>query len=174
MSAIDYDLKKIRGIAFDVDGVLSAATIPLAPDGEPLRLVNTKDGYAIQLAIKRGLRLAIITGGTTHGVQKRFENLGIENVFMRSSHKLPVLQRWMEAEGFTPEQVAFAGDDIPDIPAMEYAGLACCPSDAAPEVKRICRYISHREGGYGVGRDIIEQVLKAQDKWMSDDVAFGW
>lgn len=174
MSSINYDLKKIKGIAFDVDGVLSTSTIPLSENGEPLRLVSTKDGYAIQLAVKRGLKLAIITGGKTLGVRRRFEGLGIENVYMGASCKLPVLQQWMAAENLKPEEVIFVGDDIPDIPAMQYVGLPCSPADAAPEVKAISLYISRHEGGYGVGRDILEQVMKAQDKWMSDNIAFGW
>lgn len=174
MSAIDYDLTKIKGIAFDVDGVLSTSTIPLSENGEPLRLVNTKDGYAIQLAVKRGLKLAIITGGTTKGVQRRFEGLGIKDVFMGSAQKLPVFEKWIMDNGLFPEEVIFVGDDIPDIPALMYAGLPCAPADAAPEVKAVSRYISRFEGGYGVGRDILEQVMKAQDKWMSDHIAFGW
>lgn len=174
MSAIDYDLKKIKGIAFDVDGVLSTSTIPLSESGEPLRLVSTKDGYAIQLAVKRGLKLAIITGGKTIGVRRRFEGLGVPHVFMGSAQKLPVLEQWMAMESLSPEEVIFVGDDIPDIPAMNHIGLACCPADAAPEVRAISRYISRHEGGYGVGRDILEQVMKAQGKWMSDDIAFGW
>ena len=174
MSSIAYDLRKIRGIAFDVDGVLSTSTIPLSPEGEPLRQVSIKDGYAIQLAVKRGLKLAIITGGTTLGVRRRFEGLGMQNVYMGAAQKEPVLRQWMEAEGLKADEVAFVGDDIPDIPAMRAVGLPCCPADAAPEVRAISLYISPREGGYGVGRDILEQIMKAQDIWMSDHVAFGW
>lgn len=174
MSAIDYDLKKIKGIAFDVDGVLSTSTIPLSENGEPLRLVSIKDGYAIQLAVKRGLRLAIITGGKTIGVRRRFEGLGIKDVFMGCARKLPVLEQWMAEAGLKPEEVIFVGDDIPDIPAMQHVGLPCCPADAAPEVKAVSRYICRHEGGYGVGRDILEQVMKANGVWMSDNIAFGW
>lgn len=174
MSSIDYDLKKIKGIAFDVDGVLSPSIIPLSETGEPLRLVSTKDGYAIQLAVKRGLKLAIITGGSTYGVEKRFRTLGMANVFMRSSLKRPVLEAWIAQEGLRPDEVIFVGDDIPDIPALEVVGLPCCPADAAPEVKAVCKYICRHEGGYGVGRDILEQVMRAHGLWMSDNVAFGW
>lgn len=174
MSAIDYELSNIKGIAFDVDGVLSTSTIPLSESGEPLRLVSTKDGYAIQLAVKSGFKLAIITGGKTIGVRRRFEGLGIKDVFMGSAQKLPVLKQWMASEGLKPDEVIFVGDDIPDIPAMLYVGLPCCPADAAPEVKTVSRYICRHEGGYGVGRDILEQVMKAHGKWMSDNIAFGW
>ncbi|MCM1319173.1 MAG: HAD hydrolase family protein [Muribaculaceae bacterium] len=174
MSSIYYDLTKIKGIAFDVDGVLSPSTIPLSPTGEPLRMVSIKDGYAIQLAVKRGLHLAIITGGNTRGVLARFEGLGMKDIFMGASCKQPILEEWMKKYDLTPEEVAYVGDDIPDIPVMRVVGLPCCPVDAAPEVRQICKYISRHAGGYGVGRDILEQVMKAQGIWMNDHVAFGW
>lgn len=174
MSMINYDLKKIKGIAFDVDGVLSPSTIPISESGEPLRMVNIKDGYAIQLAVKRGLHLAIITGGTTLGVRKRFEGLGMTDVYLGAAQKQPVLETWMKKHNLTPEEVAFLGDDIPDIPALKVAGLPCCPADAAPEVRSVCSYISRFDGGYGVGRDILAQVMKAHGLWMNDHTAFGW
>ena len=163
MSSINYDLKKIKGIAFDVDGVLSPSTIPLSPEGEPLRMVSIKDGYALQL-----------TGGNTKAVDVRFRGLGIDDVFLGSSMKLPILQQWMEDNGLSADEVAFVGDDIPDIQAMQHVGLAVAPADAADEVKRVASYISPKQGGYGVGREILEQVMKAQGLWMSDHKAFGW
>lgn len=174
MSSINYDLKKIKGIAFDVDGVLSPSTIPLSPEGEPLRMVSIKDGYALQLAVKKGLKIAIITGGNTKAVDVRFRGLGIDDVFLGSSMKLPILQQWMEDNGLSADEVAFVGDDIPDIQAMLHVGLAVAPADAADEVKRVASYISPKQGGYGVGREILEQVMKAQGLWMSDHKAFGW
>lgn len=174
MSSINYDLKKIKGIAFDVDGVLSPSTIPLSPEGEPLRMVSIKDGYALQLAVKKGLKIAIITGGNTKAVDVRFRGLGIDDVFLGSSMKLPILQQWMEDNGLSADEVAFVGDDIPDIQAMQHVGLAVTPADAADEVKRVASYISPKQGGYGVGREILEQVMKAQGLWMSDHKAFGW
>lgn len=174
MSSINYDLKKIKGIAFDVDGVLSPSTIPLSPEGEPLRMVSIKDGYALQLAVKKGLKIAIITGGNTKAVDVRFRGLGIDDVFLGSSMKLPILQQWMEDNGLSADEVAFVGDDIPDIQAMQHVGLAVAPTDAADEVKRVASYISPKQGGYGVGREILEQVMKAQGLWMSDHKAFGW
>lgn len=174
MSSINYDLKKIKGIAFDVDGVLSPSTIPLSPEGEPLRMVSIKDGYALQLAVKKGLKIAIITGGNTKAVDVRFRGLGIDDVFLGSSMKLPILQQWMEDNGLSADEVAFVGDDIPDIQAMRHVGLAVAPADAADEVKRVASYISPKQGGYGVGREILEQVMKAQGLWMSDHKAFGW
>lgn len=174
MSAIDYDLKKIRGIAFDVDGVLSPSTIPCSPAGEPLRMVNIKDGYAIQHAVKRGYKLAIITGGTTKAMQVRYEGLGMTDIFQGAAHKLVVLERWMASRDLKPEEVAYMGDDIPDLTCLRHVGLPVCPADAVWEVKEACRYISKANGGYGCARDLIEQVMKARGDWMDADDAFGW
>ncbi len=174
MSRTPFDLSKIRGIAYDVDGVLSPQTIPLGPDGMPARMVNIRDGYAMQLAAKRGLKQAIITGGDSVAVAQRFNGLGIKDVFLKASMKRPVLEAWMQAEGLEPGEVAFVGDDIPDIPAMQAVGLPVCPRDAAPEVRNVALYISPVNGGYGVARDLLEQVLAAKGEWMSDIHAFGW
>lgn len=174
MSSISYDLKKIRAFAFDVDGVLSPSTIPMSTTGEPLRMVNIKDGFALQLAARLGYMLAIFTGGNTEAVRIRFESLGIRNVFLGAAHKLPLLKEWMESRGLIPEEVVYVGDDIPDVPCLQYVGLPCAPADAAPEAIASALYISPRNGGYGVGRDIVEQTLKAQDNWLRDADAFGW
>ena len=173
MSNINYDLRKIKGFIFDVDGVLSPDSIPLHPSGEPMRVINTKDGYAMQLAAKKGFQLAIITGGDTQAVRIRFENLGFQHVYLKAKHKLDEFNDYLSKTGLKPEEVCYVGDDIPDYEVMEIVGLPACPADAVPEIKEISKYISHKEGGKGVGRDIIEQVLKAQDKWMKAD-AFGW
>ena len=175
MDEINFDLTKIKGIVFDVDGVLSPDTIPLHPSGEPMRVINTKDGYAMQLAVKQGIVLGIVTGGDTMAVKKRFESLGFQYIYMRSRNKLTDFQDFLQKTGFSPEEVCFVGDDLPDYEALQKAGLAACPADAASEIKAIAQYISHKTGGQGVGRDIIEQVLKAQDKWMKANAfAFGW
>lgn len=174
MSSTNYDLKKIKAIAFDVDGVLSPSVIPMNTDGEPLRMVNIKDGYAIQLAVKLGLKLAIFTGGKTHAVKVRFEGLGMTDIYLGAAMKLPLFEKWMKQNTLTPEETIYVGDDIPDIPCMRHAGLAVAPADAAPEAKQEAGYISRYNGGYGVGRDIIEQVLKAQNLWLNDLHAFGW
>lgn len=174
MSGINYDLTKIRGMAFDVDGVLSPSTIPMSRDGEPLRMVNIKDGYAIQLAIKRGLKFCILTGGKTEAVRIRFNSLGVKDIFLGASVKLPILKDWMQQEELSPEEVLYMGDDIPDLTCMRYAGLPCAPADAAWEAKQTASYISRFSGGYGSARDVIEQVLKAQGLWMNDAEAFGW
>ena len=171
---IDYDLTLIKGIAFDVDGVLSPSTIPLHITGEPMRMVNIKDGYALQLAVKCGLKIAIITGGNTNAVRVRFEGLGVQDVCMGAATKLPVLKEWMQKYGFEPQDIAFVGDDIPDMPALKHAGLAITPRDAAPDVLALAHYVTPCDGGQGVARDILEQVLRAQGKWLSDLNAFGW
>ena len=171
---INYDLKKIKAIAFDVDGVLSKETIVLAADGEPLRTVNIKDGYAIQLAQKMGLKIAIITGGRTEAVRLRYERLGVEDVYMKCDVKIRTWDAFLEKYGMTDEEVIYVGDDIPDYEIMRRSGCPCCPADAASDIKAISCYVSDRKGGEGCGRDIIEQVLRAQDKWLSDERAFGW
>lgn len=171
---INYDLTKIKALAFDVDGVLSANNVFLFNDGQPNRTANIKDGYALQLAVKAGLNLAIITGGKSEAVRTRYINLGLQNVFMGISIKIKCFNDWLEESGLLPEEVLYMGDDIPDYEVMKVCGLPCCPSDAAPEIKEISKYISGQTGGNGCVRDVIEQVLKAQGKWMSDATAFGW
>lgn len=171
---INYDLTKIRAIAFDVDGVLSKETITLHPNGEPMRTVNIKDGYAIQLAVKMGLHIAIITGGKTEAVRKRYEGLGIEDVYLGCAVKIKTYNEFLFKYNLTQEEVLYMGDDIPDYEVMKRCGCPCCPANAAPEIKSISTYISHLNGGDGCCRDVIEQVLKAQNKWLKDKKAFGW
>ena len=171
---INYDLTQIKAILFDVDGVLSAETITMNDDGQPMRTMNIKDGYAIQLAVKRGLHIAIMTGGTTASIRHRYEGLGVQDIYLRCAVKLLVYEEYMKKYGLHDHEVIFVGDDIPDYEVMARCGCPCCPADACAEIKSVSRYISQRTGGYGVGRDIIEQVLKAQGKWMGDKTAFGW
>lgn len=171
---IDYDLNKIRAVIFDVDGVLSAETITLSASGEPLRTVNVKDGYAIQLACKRGLHVAIITGGNTEAVRMRYEKLGVKHIYMDASAKLVAYEDFLAACSLADGEIIFVGDDIPDLEVMKRVGCACCPKDACPEIKAVSRYVSGRNGGHGVGRDILEQVLKTQGKWLDSNDAFGW
>ena len=171
---INYDLTKIKAIIFDVDGVLSSETIPLHPNGEPMRTVNIKDGYAIQLAMKQGLRIAILTGGKTESVRKRYENLGIEDIFMGCAVKLKVYQEFLANYGYAEEEIMYMGDDIPDYEIMQQVGCPVCPKDACSDIKELSIYVSDRNGGYGCGRDVIEQVLRAQGKWLESEKAFGW
>lgn len=173
MSSINYDLTRIRGLAFDVDGVLSCDTIPLHPGGEPMRTVSVKDGYALQLAVKQGLRIAIITGGRTEAVRQRYAGLGIEDIYMGSSVKIHNYRDFRDRHGLCDDEILYMGDDIPDLEVMSVCGLPCCPRDAVADVKAVSAYISGYDGGRGCGRDVLEQVLKAQGKWMVGD-AFGW
>ena len=173
MSSINYDLRKIKAFVFDVDGVLSCDVIPLHPNGDPMRTVNIKDGYALQLAVKKGYEVARITGGYTEAVQIRFSRLGIQRIYMRSAVKVHDFKDFMEKTGLSPEQIMYAGDDIPDYEVMTQVGLPVAPADAAPEIKEIAKYISSRRGGEGVARDVIEQTMRAQGHWFGEE-AFGW
>lgn len=174
MSRINYDLRQIKGIAFDVDGVLSPSTIPLHPDGTPMRMVNIKDGYALQLAVKHGYRIAIITGADSEAVRLRFAGLGITDIFMKASQKMPCLEAWMSKYGLQPEEVAYVGDDVPDYEVMQVVGLPVAPADAAEDIKDVAMYISPFRGGEGVGRDLLEQIMRVRGDWMSSARAFGW
>lgn len=168
------DFSKIRGIAFDVDGVLSPSTIPLHPSGEPMRMVNIKDGYAIQHAVKHGLPLAIISGANVNALRVRYEGLGMTHIYLGASLKLPVLERWLDECGLRAGDVAFVGDDIPDLPAMQAVGLAVAPRDACDEVKDAAALVVPCDGGHGVARYVIERVMKAHGTWLDDKHAFGW
>lgn len=171
---INYDLSRIRLIIFDVDGVLSASTVGMDSEGMPLRTLNIKDGYAIQLAVKKGLPIAIISGGRSAAVEKRYQYLGMTEIHMGAGMKMQTYEALLEKYGVTDADVLYMGDDIPDLQVMQRVGCACCPKDAAPEVRAVSCYISDYKGGYGCARDVVEQVLRAQGKWLSDSEAFGW
>lgn len=173
MSSINYDLTKIKAFIFDVDGVLSPDSIPLSDTGVPMRMVNIKDGFAISQAIKCGYGVAIITGGDAESVYMRFAKLGVEHIYMKSRIKINDFNDYIKKTGYKPEEIIYVGDDLPDMPVMKEVGLPVAPADAAPEIKAIAKYISHCNGGMGVGRDVIEQVMKTQGKWGNEE-AFGW
>ena len=170
---INYDLSKIRAVVFDLDGVLSSETISLGEDGTPLRTVNIKDGYAIQLAMKMGLRVAIISGCKIEAVRKRYEGLGMEDIYLGAAVKIKIYEDFIAKNGFKDDEIIFMGDDVPDLEVMRRVGCAVCPKDACPEVKAASCYISDKCGGQGCGRDVLEQVLRAQGKWLKDERAFG-
>ena len=176
MSTINYDLRRIKALLFDVDGVLSATVIPMDASGEPMRTVNIKDGYALHLAAERGEGLGIISGGRSEAVRRRFLALGLspEDIYFGSSMKMKDYCDYRDRHGLRDDEILYMGDDIPDLPVMQLCGLPCCPRDAAPEVRAAACYISHADGGHGCGRDVLEQVLKVQGLWMSDENAFGW
>ena len=171
---INHDLKEIKAIIFDIDGVLSSETITLSSEGEPLRTVNIKDGYAIQLAMKLGLRIAIMTGAKVTSIRKRYEGLGVEDIYIGCSVKIETYETFLHKYGLTDKEIMYMGDDIPDLEIMRRVGCPVCPKDACPEIKEVSIYVSDRIGGHGCGRDIIEQVLRAQGKWIMDKKAFGW
>ena len=161
-------LKYITTLIFDIDGVLTNGDIIASDSGEYLRTFNIKDGYALQLAVKKGYHVCIISGGRGEAMLKRFEGLGINNVFLGVADKVAVYQSLCEQYGLSAEQVLYMGDDIPDLKIMQLVGLATCPADAVPEIKAISHYISPYNGGKTAVRDVIEKVLKVQQKWSDE------
>jgi 3-deoxy-D-manno-octulosonate 8-phosphate phosphatase (KDO 8-P phosphatase) len=166
-------LKYINTFCFDYDGVFTNGVMMLLSNGEIARTAHVRDGYAVQLASKKGYNIVIITGGTQEAVKTRFEGLGVDDVFLGAHNKLAVFERYMLDNRIDPSRVCYMGDDIPDYEVMALPGLPSCPKDAVPEIKSRAKYISPYNGGEGCVRDIIEQVLKAQGKWMDRD-AMEW
>lgn len=166
-------LKNVKTLIFDYDGVMTNGVIVLNSDGEPLRTANVKDGYALQLAKRLGYNIAIISGGISPSMHTRFKALKIEDVFLGVPDKKVVFNQYVQEKNLHPEEVVYMGDDIPDYRVMQSVGVPVCPADAAQEVKKISVYISHYKGGEGCVRDIIEQVLKAQGKWLTEE-AYKW
>lgn len=171
---INYDLTKIKAIIFDVDGVLSKQTVQMTENGDPLRTVNIRDGYAIQLAVKLGLKICIITGAKTPNIRKRYEGLGVTDIYLASSVKIKDYEDYIWRNHLKDEEIMYMGDDIPDIEILRRVGCPVCPRDAASDVCNVCTYISSMNGGEGCGRDVIEQVLRARGRWLEDATAFGW
>ena len=166
-------LSKITTFAFDVDGVLTDGSIILDSHGEMVRTMHTKDGYALQHAIKKGFNIVIITGGNSNMVKKRLEGLGIKDVFLSAHHKLHILKEYLSNKKINADEVLYMGDDIPDYRCLKFSGISTCPKDACVEIREICDYISHVDGGKGAVRDVIEQTLRVQGKWMDED-AHSW
>jgi 3-deoxy-D-manno-octulosonate 8-phosphate phosphatase (KDO 8-P phosphatase) len=158
-------LKDITTFIFDVDGVLTDGSILVTTKGEMLRKMNVKDGYALKTAITKGYNICIITGGNNQGVIERLKGLGINDIYFGAHHKEEPLEEYLEIYDINPENVLYMGDDMPDIPPMKRVKLATCPQNAIAEVKAISDYVSHKNGGEGCVRDIIEQVLKVRGDW---------
>jgi len=173
MTNFKEELSTVRAFAFDVDGVLSQPEIYLHPSGELMRSMNTKDGYAIQYAVKRGYPIAIITGGRSENVAMRFRGLGITDIYLGSSYKPDDFKDFLFKYDLKAEDVLYMGDDLPDIEVMQKSGVPCCPADAVEEVKALSHYISPHKGGRGCVRDVIEQVLRLHGRWM-DGESFVW
>ena len=158
-------LRRVKTFMFDVDGVLTDGAIMLLPTGEQMRVMNTKDGYALQLAVKKGYRIAIITGGKSESVRLRLNGLGIKDVYLGVSDKLDVFKEYIEIHQLNPDEILYMGDDIPDYEVMQRVGIPTCPLDSAPEIKALCIYVSDKKGGKGCVRDVVEQVMKVQGAW---------
>ncbi|MBJ2183260.1 MAG: HAD hydrolase family protein [Muribaculaceae bacterium] len=173
MSKIDYNITCIRAFVFDVDGVLSPTVVPMREDGRPARMANVKDGFAIKQAVRAGFKVAVISGADTEEVRRRMNIIGVDDVYLCVSDKLTVLKDWMQKRGLLPEEVAYAGDDVPDIPCMRYVGLSVAPRDADPMVRAISTHVSNIDGGYGVARELVQETMLAQGKWPVSAVAFG-
>jgi 3-deoxy-D-manno-octulosonate 8-phosphate phosphatase (KDO 8-P phosphatase) len=159
-------LEHITTFIFDIDGVLTDASLVVTTTGELLRTMNVRDGFALKFAINAGFNIAIISAGTNEGVKIRLEGLGIKNVYLGEHIKINKFEEYIKTNHIKPENVLYMGDDIPDYPVMKLVGLPCCPQDAVPEIKGIAKYISHKKGGKEAARDVIEQVLKVQGKWV--------
>ncbi len=162
-------MKEINTFIFDVDGVFTDNVVILSESGEQLRTANVRDGYAVQLAVKKGLLIAIISGGRSEAVRRRFEGLGVSEVYLGAGKKIDVFKDFLEKHSLLPENVCYMGDDIPDYAVMSHVGLSCCPADAAPEIKGIANYVSPRNGGHGCVRDVLEQALKVKGMWMDEE-----
>lgn len=160
--------KSVTTLVFDVDGVLTDGTLTILPGGVMARKMNVKDGYALQLAVKRGYNIVIISGGNSEEVRDRLNKLGVAEVFMRVIDKVSVLKNYLQEHNLSWKEVLYMGDDIPDLFVMQKAGVACCPSDAVEEIKEVCSYISPLNGGFGCVRDVIEKVLKLRGHWNDD------
>jgi 3-deoxy-D-manno-octulosonate 8-phosphate phosphatase (KDO 8-P phosphatase) len=166
-------LQHINTFIFDYDGVLTDGSVITTSTGEAYRISNVKDGYALQLAWKKGYKVAVISGARSESMVQRMKALQISDVFLGVENKRVVFREYLRNNNLQPENVLYMGDDIPDYEVMLEVGVSTCPADAAEEIRSVARYISHFNGGKGCVRDVIEQVLKVQGKWMNDD-AYHW
>jgi 3-deoxy-D-manno-octulosonate 8-phosphate phosphatase (KDO 8-P phosphatase) len=166
-------LTKIKAFIFDVDGVLGSDKVLMHPDGDMMRTMNIKDGYAMQYAVRKGYKFAIISGGNSESVKARFVKLGIPDVYLRSHNKLDDYNEFIKKYGLKDEEVLYMGDDLPDYEVMLRVGVPTCPASAVEEIKSISKYISDKQGGDGAVRDVIQQVLRLHGKWM-DRETMNW
>lgn len=162
-------LKDITTFIFDVDGVLTDGSVQVTDNGQSLRTFNIKDGYAMQLAVKKGYNICIISGGDGIAMAKRFSNLGITDVFLAAGDKVALFQQYLRNKSLTADEVLYMGDDIPDLKVMKLVGLPTCPADAVEEIKAISTFISPYNGGKTAVRDIIEKVMKVQGRWHDEN-----
>ena len=158
-------MNHITTFIFDVDGVLTDSSVHVTESGEMLRIMNIRDGFAMKAAIESGYHVCVISGGNNEGVRIRLRNLGITDIHLASPNKVETFNEYVDLYTIKPEEVLYMGDDIPDYHVMQMVGLPTCPQDASPEIKAISKYISHKNGGRGAVREVIEQVMKVQGKW---------
>ncbi len=158
-------LHQVKAFVFDVDGVLTDGSLYVFDNGEQVRRMSIKDGYALQLAVKKGYHVIVVSGAFSQAVTNRLNKLGINDVFMKILHKKEKIEEILNGYQLTWNDVLFMGDDIPDYTVMKAAGLACAPVDAAPEIKQVAHYISPHAGGNGCVREMIEKVLKLHGHW---------
>lgn len=173
MSNFKEDLVRVKAFIFDIDGVLSTQTITLNTFGIPSRTVNLRDGYALQLAVKKGYHIGVISGSDSKEYGKRLRRLGITDIYLKSRHKTDNFNHFLNKYKLNKMDVLYMGDDIPDFHVMKEAGIPVCPSDADSEIRQISSYISDRRGGEGCVRDVIEQVMRLHNNWM-DSEAYTW
>ncbi len=166
MENFKQKLRKISCFVFDVDGVLTDGSLILLQTGEQARTMNIRDGYALQLAVKKGYRIVIISGGKSEAVKTRLNGLGIEDVFLGIEDKISTLKQVISKYTLAVENILYMGDDVPDVAPMKLCGIASCPANAATEIKEISIYVSDKKGGEGCVRDVIEQTMRLQKKWL--------
>ncbi len=159
------DFSTVKAFAFDIDGVLTNGSLLIYDDGQMVRQMNIKDGYALQLAIQKGFKIVVISGGNSEAVKSRLEKLGIADIFLRVKNKKTVLQEWALANDILLEHILYMGDDVPDVEPLQIVGVSTCPNDAATEVKALSKYVSSYKGGEGCVRDVIEKVLRLNNAW---------
>jgi 3-deoxy-D-manno-octulosonate 8-phosphate phosphatase (KDO 8-P phosphatase) len=164
MNVLKY-FKQITTFVFDVDGVLTDGTLIVLKDDLQARQMHVNDGFGLQMSVKKGYRVLIISGGNSEEVKNRLEKLGIKNVQMGIENKNQFLSLYLEENKLKWEEILYMGDDLPDLPLMKQVGLSCCPNDAMNEIKAVVKYISPIKGGWGCVRDVIEKVLKLNDHW---------
>ena len=165
MGNFKEDVALVEAIVFDVDGVMTDGGIIPTPDGDFIRRYNAKDGYAIASAIREGMKICVISGGRGEMLRRRLEMLGVTRMYLNCMYKTAALNEFLTDYGINAENVIYMGDDIPDLECMRMVGIPVCPADAAMEVVEASRYVSEYNGGHGAVRDIVEQVMRAQQKW---------
>ncbi|MBI4947932.1 MAG: HAD-IIIA family hydrolase [Bacteroidetes bacterium] len=159
-------LNNVKSFVFDIDGVLTDGSVTLMADGQMVRTMNTRDGYALQHAVKNGYTIGVISGGKSEPAKNRLEKLGVHDVYIGITDKLDALKEFMHIHNLKYENILYMGDDMPDYEVMQRCGIPCCPKDAAQEIKELSVYISDKKGGEGCVRDVIEQTMKVHKKWL--------